>query len=235
MLPLVLLAGGMATRLGELTETTPKSLIEIAGRPFIEYQLKSFASAGFSQIVVCVGNLSEKIINFVGDGSQYGLQVRYSFDGDEQLGTGGAIRKALPFLENNFFVQYGDSFLKFNYQELEREFNKNPDPCLMTIYENHNSFDKSNVEIFEGKRISYSKSSPSPEMNFIDYGCMILDGKLFGDFKTPTKFDLSYYLEHLSRRGLLSGFQVQKRFFEIGSLQGIQVFDEYVRSHPHEF
>jgi hypothetical protein len=91
------------------------------------------------------------------------------------------------------------------------------------------------VEIIDGKSISYSKSSPSSEMKFIDYGCMILDGKLFGDFKAPVKFDLSYYLEHVSRSGLLSGFQVQNRFFEIGSFQGIKVFDEYVRSHPNEF
>jgi NDP-sugar pyrophosphorylase family protein len=235
MLPIALLAGGMAKRLGAVTEKTPKSLIEIEGRPFIEYQLKGFAKAGFSHIVICVGNLSEKIIDFVGNGKRFGLQISYSHDGENQLGTGGALKKALPLLGGNFFVQYGDSFLNFNYQKLEREFLRNLNPCQMAIYENRNDYDVSNVKICEGERINYSKSSPKLDMTFIDYGCMILEIKAFEDYEAPENFDLSKYLECLSESGLLRGYQVQDRFFEIGSLQGIQAFKEHVRSHPNEF
>ena len=235
MLPIALLAGGMAKRLGAVTEKTPKSLIEIEGRRFIEYQLLGFAHAGFSQIVICVGHLSEKIIDFVGNGNQFGLQISYSHDGENQLGTGGALKKALPLLGDNFFVQYGDSFLNIDYQRLERDFLKNPNPCRMAIYENGNDFDVSNVKICEGDRINYSKSSPKLDMTFIDYGCMILEIDSFYNYEAPENFDLSKYLECLSESGLLRGYQVQERFFEIGSLQGIQAFEEYVRSHPNEF
>ena len=234
MLPIALLAGGMATRLGDLAKETPKSLIEIEGRPFIDYQLRRFARAGFSQIVICVGNLSEKIIDFVGDGKEYGLDVAYSYDGAEQLGTGGAIQKALPLLANDFFIQYGDSFLDFNYKELEQEYGRNPTPCLMTIYMNQNNFDKSNVKVLVGDYVTYSKSEPSLEMTFIDYGCMILSLKSISDFDAPPKFDLSDYLEHVSQSGRLRGRQVKNRFFEIGSKSGLSAFEEYVRSHPNE-
>jgi NDP-sugar pyrophosphorylase family protein len=234
MLPVALLAGGMATRLGDLTKETPKSLIEISGRPFIDYQLKKFARSGFSQIVICVGNLSEKIIDFVGDGKEYGLEVTYSHDGVEQLGTGGAIQRAIPLMGKDFFVQYGDSFLDFNYKELEQEYLKNSGPCLMSIYMNQNNFDKSNVKISEGGFISYSKSEPSADMTFIDYGCMILNPKSISEFATPEKFDLSDYLEHVSESGLLRGHEVKNRFFEIGSKSGLSAFEEYVRSHPNE-
>jgi MurNAc alpha-1-phosphate uridylyltransferase len=234
MLPMAILAGGMATRLGHLTKETPKSLIEIAGRPFIDYQLRMFARVGFSQIVICVGNLSEKIIDFVGDGKEYGLEVKYSHDGAEQLGTGGAIQKALPLINSDFFVQYGDSFLDFSYKELEQEYKKNSAPCLMTVYSNQNNFDKSNVKILASNYIIYSKSEPIPEMTFIDYGCMVLNLKSFGKYSTAPKFDLSDYLEHVSESGLLRGYEVKNRFFEIGSKSGLNAFEEYVRSHPNE-
>ena len=114
MFPVAILAGGLATRLHPLTEETPKALIEIYGRPFIEWQLKLLSREGIKKVVLCVAHKSEMIQAFVGDGRKYGVEIDYSFDGEVRLGTGGAIRKALPLLGDTFMVLYGDSYLQIN-------------------------------------------------------------------------------------------------------------------------
>ena len=115
MPPLVILAGGKATRLGNIVKDIPKSLVMVAGKPFIEHQLKLVASKGIKQVVICIGIMGQQIQDFVGDGSSFGIQVSYSLDGDALLGTGGAVMKALPLLPETFMLMYGDSYLDTNY------------------------------------------------------------------------------------------------------------------------
>jgi NDP-sugar pyrophosphorylase family protein len=119
---LALLAGGLATRLRPATITTPKSMIEVAGEPFIAHQLRLLVRQGISELVICVGHLGEQIEAYVGDGGTFGCNVRYSFDGDRLLGTGGALRKALPLLGDRFFVMYGDSYLPTPFAPIQQAF-----------------------------------------------------------------------------------------------------------------
>src|SRR5512133_904030 len=100
--PVAILAGGLATRLRPITETIPKSLIEVCGEPFIAHQLRLLRSRGIEEVVLCIGYLGEQIEKVIGTGSAFGLRVRYSFDGKELLGTGGAIRRALDLLGEDF-------------------------------------------------------------------------------------------------------------------------------------
>lgn len=235
MLPMVLLAGGKATRLGTLTADKAKSLVEIEGRPFIDYQLQSFYKNGFHSIIICVGKFADQIIDYVGDGSQYKLEIKYSYDGIEPKGTGGALKLALPLLKSDFFLQYGDSFLDINYSQMEAEYKKEYTPCLMSIYQNHGKLDKSNVRIKSGSGIHYSKSKPADDMDFIDYGCLVFDRNRFWQYQSNPIFDLSAYIEYLAKQNELKGFEVKNRFFEIGSLDGIREFADQVRSHPSVF
>ena len=109
MTSVAILAGGLATRIRPLTEKFPKSLIDINGRPFIDYQLQMLKANGLSDVVLCVGYEGRQIEDHLGDGARHGLKVRYSYDGRELVGTGGALRKALPLLSDPFLVIYGDS------------------------------------------------------------------------------------------------------------------------------
>ena len=111
MLPVAILAGGLATRLRPITKTIPKALVPVAGRPFVLWQLEHLRDQGVSRVVLCTGYRSTQIEQIVGDGSQFGVAVEYSDDGTSLLGTGGALGKALPLLGPEFFVLYGDSFL----------------------------------------------------------------------------------------------------------------------------
>src|ERR1700680_2157820 len=122
MLPVAILAGGLATRLRPLTEALPKALVEINGEPFLAHQLRLLSRSGIDRVVLCAAYRGEQIREYAGDGRAFGLRVEYSFDGPQQLGTAGAIRRALPLLGDKFFVLYGDSYLPCDYAAIERTF-----------------------------------------------------------------------------------------------------------------
>ena len=146
MLPIAVLLGGFATRLGELTKEKPKALIKIGGTPFIDFQLNLLKKNGYKKIVFCVSYKSKQIQDYIGDGSKFGLNVQYSFDGDTQLGTGGAIQNALGLLGEEFAVIYGDSYLPIKFAQVERFFKSSSALAVMAVYKNEDKFDLSNVK-----------------------------------------------------------------------------------------
>ena len=132
MLPVVILAGGLATRLYPVTQKIPKSLILIAGRPFIDHQW-ILKEKGVARVVLCVGNFGAMIESYVGDGSRSGWKDRYSYDGDALLGTGGAIKKAAGMLPEAFMILYGDSYLDIDFEPIAQTFSAGTLPALMTV------------------------------------------------------------------------------------------------------
>jgi len=233
-LPVVILAGGLATRLRPLTEEIPKALVEVAGRPFLEHQIELLKRNGIAEVVLCVGYLGEMIEARYGDGEALGVRIRYSFDGPKLLGTGGAIKKASALLPDAFFVLYGDSYLPVEYQAVAAAFRNANKPALMTVFANADAWDRSNVW-FEHSRIRlYSKREKLPEMRHIDYGLMICSRQIFDAYADAVPFDLAGTLEDLSRKGELAGYEVSQRFYEIGSHAGLEELDEFLsrRSTP---
>lgn len=227
MLPVVILVGGLATRLRPTTETIPKSLIKVADKPFICHQLDYLQSQKITHVVLCIGYLGDMIRSVVGDGARWGIQVDYSTDYPNLMGTGGAIKRALPLLGNNFFVLYGDSYLPINYTDIQRTYFEGSQKGLMTVLKNKNTWDKSNVEFKDGKINEYNKENPSIEMQYIDYGLGILEASVFDSYSDNLKFDLSKIYHFLSIKNQLIGYEVFDRFYEIGSFQGINDTQEY--------
>ncbi|QWD13022.1 NTP transferase domain-containing protein [Polynucleobacter paneuropaeus] len=228
MLPIAILAGGLATRLRPVTQTIPKALIEVTGRPFIEHQLEYLKGQGISSVVLCIGHLGQMIQDLVEDGAHWGLNVQYSIDGSPLLGTGGAIKKALPLLGNQFFVLYGDSYLPINFQSVQNFFIESGRLGLMTILENQNRWDRSNVRFERGELLEYNKELVSQDMHYIDYGLGVLNSEVFDSYSTNQSFDLSKVYNELSLKKQLVGFEVFQRFYEIGSRQGIEDTQKYL-------
>ncbi|MGB7189594.1 MAG: sugar phosphate nucleotidyltransferase [Acidobacteriaceae bacterium] len=228
-LPLALLAGGMASRLGAMTERIPKSMLEVAGEPFIAHQLQLLASQGVRDVVICCGHLGGMISDFVGDGDGFGCRVRYCFDGPPLLGTGGAIRKALPMLGPRFWVMYGDSYLTAAFDPALRAFEDSGQLGLMTVFRNENRWDASNVEFAKGRIVRYDKRERSVEMRHIDYGLGIYSAAAFADWPEGAAFDLSEVQSDLIARGAMAGLEVPERFFEIGSVDGLAETDAFLR------
>lgn len=227
MLPVAILAGGLATRLRPITTSIPKALVEVAGEPFICRQLEYLHGQGIHRVVLCTGYLGEMIQSVVGDGSRFGLEVHYSADGPVLLGTGGALKQALPFLGDHFFVLYGDSFLPINFGEVEQYFFKSEKPALMTVLENSGRWDKSNVLFRDGVLEEYCKNAPRSGMSFIDYGLGVLKSQVLEEYPINQAFDLAYIYHVLSTQGKLAGFEVQERFYEIGSHAGLKETEMY--------
>jgi NDP-sugar pyrophosphorylase family protein len=140
-LPVAILAGGLGTRLGSFSHEAPKCLMEVAGRPFIHHQLRQLQGQGVRRVVLCVGHLGEMVVNSVGDGSAFDLEVVYSFDGPTAKGTGGAIKRALPVLGAAFFALYGDSYLQCDYAAIEKAHEASGKHALMTVYRNQGQWD----------------------------------------------------------------------------------------------
>jgi NDP-sugar pyrophosphorylase family protein len=235
MLPIAILAGGFATRLGSLVERTPKCMLEINGKPFVDWQLDLLVKNGYSEFIFCVSYKSEIVQKHLGDGGDRGIKIRYSLDGETQLGTGGAILKALPLLGSSFCVMYGDSYLPIDYLEVEEAFLNSKSQALMTIYENQNQFDASNVEFVDGKVINYEKGTNNKNLRYIDYGITFFRDTTFNNWRSKSTFDLSDVCNNLANHGQLNGFQVFERFYEIGSISGIKEFSQYTREATNDF
>jgi NDP-sugar pyrophosphorylase family protein len=210
-----------------ITETIPKALIPIAGKPFIHHQLNYLFKQGIRHVVLCIGYLGEMVKESIGDGANFGLNVKYSFDGKQLLGTGGAIKKSLPMLSKDFYILYGDSFLPINFAPIEKAFLDSNKLGLMTVLKNHNQWDSSNVIFQNGQLLEYNKLQYSPLMDYIDYGLGILNQSVFDKFPDNEAFDLADVYNELSLENQLEGYEVFDRFYEIGSIAGIKDTEKF--------
>jgi MurNAc alpha-1-phosphate uridylyltransferase len=228
MLPVAILAGGFATRLQPLTERTPKSLLPVAGRPFLFHQLDLLRQEGVSRVVLCIGHLGEQIQAAAGDGGRFGLAIAYSFDGDRLLGTGGALKRALPLLGDDFFVMNGDSYLPCSFARLQCAYFAAQQPALMAIVRNDNRWDRSNVVFKDGRLIEYDKHSQRSDLSHIDFGVSVFSRAALSGFAESSVVDLAGICRELSLQGRLAAYEVLQRFYEIGSPQGIAETERYL-------
>ena len=225
-IPVAILAGGMATRLRPITEKIPKSLVTVAGRPFLAHQLELLRARGLRRVVLCVGHLGEMIEREFGDGRAWGMELAYSFDGPVLRGTGGALKQALPKLGSEFFVLYGDSYLPIEYAPIARHFQSSGKLGLMTVYRNEGQYDTSNVVFRDGEIVVYDKQAWRPEMCHIDYGLSLFQAAALELWPSDQAFDLAGVLQRLLAQGQLAGYEVRERFYEIGSHAGLTELEQ---------
>jgi len=230
--PVAILAGGLAKRLRPATAKTPKALLPVAGEPFLIHQLRLLHSQGLRRIVLCVGYLGEMIKAELGDGSSLGLQISYSFDGPTLMGTGGALKRALPKLGEQFLVIYGDSYMPVDYPAIMEAFVLSKKPALMTILRNDDCWDASNVWFEAGEIRRYDKTLRTAEMRHIDYGIAILSAQVFAPYPDGLALDLADVYARLVADKQMAAYEVKQRFYEIGSPKGLAELDSLLRDKP---
>jgi NDP-sugar pyrophosphorylase family protein len=232
----VILAGGLGTRMRPLTDQLPKALLPVNGAPFAHHQLTLLAAEGVTDVVYSVGHRGEMIVEAVGDGSTWGLTVRYVFDGTQLRGTAGALRLALDagVLDRSFLVLYGDSYLPIAYRPVVDAFERTELPALMTVLRNDDRWDASNVCFEGGRLLSYDKQRRRTDgrvPRHIDYGLSVLERSLIEEQVPPDEVaDLSDLFHRLSVEQRLAGLEVDRRFFEIGSPEGLAALEQHLRS-----
>lgn len=235
----VVLAGGLGTRMLPRTESVPKFLLEVAGRPFAAWQLEALSRAGFSEVVLAVGHLGDQVEALVGDGSSFGTRVSYAFDGPELLGTAGALRNALELLAPMFLVTYGDSFLPFDYAAPLRALELRADALgCMAVFENENAIEPSNTAIADGWVVRYDKRvvpdledapEAAPKLDHIDYGATCLRREVIAALPAGHAVGLDVLQARLARDQKLLACRAEERFFEVGSPQGLADLERHLR------
>ena len=223
-----ILAGGLATRLGSLTREQPKSMVRVHGRPFLEYQLENLSHDGVRDVVLCIGHLGEQIEERFEDGRRFGVNIKYSHEGERLLGTAGALKNAVRLLDSEFFVMYGDSYLFLDYNAIMAYFRGHNKLGLMVVYQNRDLYDKSNVMAENGIVKVYNKSKKSDKMIYIDYGASILRKETLELVPPDEIYPLDNLFASLVEHGELLAYEVYDRFYEIGSPQGLREFEKYI-------
>jgi len=227
MLPIAILAGGLATRIKPISDSIPKSLIVINKKPFLEWQLQLLEKNKCKLVVICVSHKSEMIKNFIQNRAKSNLNIYLSFDGTKQLGTGGALVKAKELLGTAFMVLYGDSYLPVNYEKISNHFVESNKLGLLTIMKNELNLEPSNVVYKNGYVQKYDKNIFSEAMHYIDFGLSAFKLEAFDGYPVNETMDLSLIHSGLATRHELLGYKVNRRYFEVGSFQGIQDFQKF--------
>lgn len=222
-----ILAGGLATRLGPLAQNIPKILLDIEGKPFALRQIELLKQHGLTEIVFCLGHLGEQVQEALGDGRKWGVSLNYAFDGPRLLGTGGSLKNALPLLGERFLIMYGDSYLECDYAAINRAFVESKKLGLMTVFRNGGRWDRSNVLFEKGRILRYDKDSRSPNMQHIDYGLGALHSSALTSYTGEVPLDLSVVYQTLLAQNQLVAIEVSRRFYEIGSMDGLQELRAY--------
>lgn len=226
--PIIVLAGGMGTRVAQISGELPKNLIPINGVPFVQLQLQKFIQMGIKKAIFCVGYKEEYLREFFQNNFQNGIQIEIVSDGPTLLGTGGAIKNAIKFAGSEFLVTYGDSYLDEDFEKFY-EFAKNFQACL-TYYHNMNTFEISNISKIAKHRVWYEKKIQNPQFEYVDYGLLYFKSSIF-DITSEKHFDLSNLLTVLSQQNLLYGYEVFSRFYEIGSVSGISELEVFLKQN----
>ena len=234
----VVVLGGQGSRLGPLTDTVPKAMVDVNGKPFFQYMLEMLKKFGFRKFLFCIGRHGQVISRYFGSGSKFDCQIEYSNDGQELLGTAGALRNAVDMLEDDFLLLYGDSFMDIDYNELisRYKWSKENDSkkAIMTILRNSNRYDKSNVLFGDGRILRYDKNNPADDMQHIDYGVSILSKELIRQIPKGRHIDLADIYTKAVDDGVLAGCSVWKRFYEIGTAESLNEFRGFMQSRQRK-
>ena len=225
---MVILAGGLGTRLRPLTQNLPKCLVAIDGKPFLEHQLSLLRSRGIRDIVLCVGHLAEAVLDYFGDGHRFGVDIAYAWERGGLLGTAGALRNAQPLLGPEFFVTYGDSYLRLDYRAIMARFRESEALAMMVVYRNHDRWERSNVALRDGRVAAYDKTTRLPSMVYINEGVSVLRRRALHLVPEGVPFAEEQFYQLLISRGELLAFETQQRFYEIGSPQGLAEFRQFL-------
>jgi len=228
----VILAGGLGTRMRPLTETCPKTLLPVNGKPFAYHQLHWLAEQGVSEVIYSIGHQGDRIRRYW-DSERSPIPIRYVDEGTALRGTGGALRLAneQDVLQESFLVIYGDSFLPVDYAPIWQSLRESGMPALMTVLRNEGRWDRSNAIYQNGRVILYDKTATAA-MHYIDYGLSVCRRDLFTS-ATPEVFDLATLFHELSIKDRLAGYEVDHRFYEIGSPAGLRDLELYLERTAH--
>jgi NDP-sugar pyrophosphorylase family protein len=226
---MVILCGGLGTRLGDIAKNIPKSMININGRPFLQHQIEKLKKQGIEDILLCVGHLSNIIEEYFGDGSKFDIKIEYSHDGVEPLGPIGALKKAEPYLNDVFFMMYGDSYLSIDFQEVYEFFTQFDKLGCMVVFKNHDKYDKSNLIVKNDMVVGYGDKNRTKDMVYIDYGTTALHKNSLNIIPPNKFFTTKEFFSKLIEKQELLAYEAKERFYHIGTPASLEELKKFIK------
>ncbi len=232
----VILAGGLGTRFRPLTLETPKPMIPVMGKPYLEYQLQYLKSYNITDILLCVGYLGEKVKSHFGDGKSLDMKITYSFE-EKPLGTGGALKNAEKLVGDCFYLLYGDSFLPIDYFSLERHFFDVDKTVLMVLYDNREDTSVTNNVSIDNKGMvtQYEKDPDNNFLQYVDAGVLVLKKRILDSILPEKEVSLEQkvFPNYIAKQEC-AGYVTSERFYDIGTPERLKHFEKYLEdSSPH--
>jgi NDP-sugar pyrophosphorylase family protein len=227
---IAILAGGLGTRVAALTGgTIPKAMLPVAGAPFIDHKLDEARRLGATRVVLLLAHGADQITDHVGDGARFDVPVDVVLDGDELLGTGGALRRAAAHLGDWPWITYGDTLLDVDLDAAEAHAAALACRGVMTVLHNRDALEPSNTTVTEGRVTAYAKGDPPGTHEYIDYGLIRLPMAAF-DAVEARVFDLTVVVQGLIAARDLAAFEALEPFHDIGTPTALDETDAWLRS-----
>jgi D-glycero-D-manno-heptose 1,7-bisphosphate phosphatase len=227
----VILAGGRGTRLAPLTDTRPKPLIEIAGRPFIDHLLEMIRGQGIRRVAMLLGYKAQMIVDHLGDGSRFGLEISHSVtpEADE---TGRRLRAAAELLDPEFLLMYCDNYWPLRLERLWRSYKNSGAAMQIAVYDNSDGYTRDNVRVEDGFVAVYDKSRTAPDLKGVDIGFAILRRDLLDRLPNGNpSFEAALYPELVAQRQL-AAFVTGHRYYSIGSHARLPLTETFLARRP---
>src|SRR5688572_5037943 len=170
----VILAGGRGTRLGSYTDDRPKPMVEIGGKPFLEYLVELLRDQGFDRLLLLLGYLPEKIQDHFGDGSKWGVQIEYSVSAVDDL-TGRRVQLARDKIDRCFLLMYCDNYWPMPFERMWREFTAGNVPGMITVYSNKDKYSRDSVLVSKDSYVQvFDRSRKTPGLQGVEISYAIL-------------------------------------------------------------
>ena len=231
---IVILNGGIGSRVKSISNSAPKCLIKINNQTFLYRQLKLIKKNNIKNIVICCGYKSQMIIQEIKKEKIKNLKLNIRISTEKKmLGTGGAILNSYKYLNNHFFVIYGDSWLDIKFNKVAKKIINSKKDGLMTIIKSSLVKDHNpNLSVINNQIIAYKKNSKNINFKFIDYGLIVLKKKILANFKKKyrkNKFDLNNIIKSMIVTKDLASYNVNNRFYTIGTPYDIKKIEKVIK------
>ena len=225
----VILAGGIGTRLRPLTYKIPKPMIALNNRPFLEYLIDLLKENGIEEVILLLGYLPEKIKEYFGNGSKFGMNIKYSI-GAVSFETGKRIKNAEELLNGNFLLMYCDNYWPLNLKKLVKYHDEHNVLTTVTIYTNKDNSTKSNIKVDDQGYVAlYDKSRKEENLSGVDIGFFVINKKIF-ELMPNTNFSFEKeILPKLIKKKQLAGYLTDHRYYSIGNLERLPITEKYLQ------
>lgn len=234
----VILAGGRGTRLEPFTDTNPKPMYVVNGKPFLEYLILQVKSFGITDILLLVGWCSEKISDYFGDGSKWGVHIEYSLLPVENE-TGARLNRAYEEgkIKEEFLLMYCDNYCPINYVKLVREYRQKNSLIQLTVYKNSDGYTKNNISLTEDNSVEvYDKTRTAPNLSVVDIGYAIINRSVLEKYLIKDNFNFEKLVyPQIVEAKKMNATVVESRYYSVGNWDRMELTKEFFNGQKYIF